>query len=222
LPLPPGRYVKITVRDTGIGIPEEHLDKIFDPYFTTKQTGSGLGLATSYSIIKKHNGHIAVESRPGQGTAFYVYLPASQTQAAPIAQAQGTPRAGKGRVLVMDDEETIRNLAGRILAHLGYEAGLAENGEEAIEMYRQAKRSGRPFDVVIMDLTIPGGMGGKEAIRRLLEIDPGVKAIVSSGYSNDPVMADFRRYGFKGVVTKPYRIADLGEALHDLMAEPPR
>ena len=214
-PLAPGNYVKLTIADCGTGIPKEHLGKVFDPYFTTKQRGSGLGLAVTYSIIKKHNGHIAVESTLGKGTSFYLYLPATDKQIQPVRAEADTIVPGTGRVLVMDDEETIRTTMRDILVRLGYEVTITQDGVEAIELYRNTMgRRGTRFDVVIMDLTIPGGMGGKEAIQKLLEIDPDVKAIVSSGYSKDPVMAEFRYYGFRGVVAKPFRIKDLSEVVH--------
>jgi PAS domain S-box-containing protein len=217
LPLKKGRYVKLTVTDHGIGIPQEHLAKIFDPYFTTKEKGSGLGLAVSYSIIRNHGGHILVKSEPGVGTTFTVYLPASDRTAADVQHAQDHLVRGSGRVLVMDDEEMVRLVTGEILGELGYEAAFARDGGEAIECYRNAKESGQPFDAVIMDLTIAGGMGGKDAIRKLLEYDPAAKAIVSSGYSNDPVMANFRKHGFRDVIVKPYKTIDLSRVLHALM-----
>jgi PAS domain S-box-containing protein len=215
--LPPGEYVKIAIADHGIGIPKEHLSKIFDPYFTTKQKGSGLGLATSYSIIKKHGGTIAVESEIGVGTTFTLYLPASRSELQPSKAGSLGLVTGKGRVLIMDDEEIIRDSAGRILQTAGYEVELATDGSEAIELYRKAAQSGRPFDVVIMDLTVPGGVGGKDALQRLIEIDPAVKAIVSSGYSHDPIMANYRDYGFKGVIAKPYKIRDMSKIVKDVL-----
>lgn len=213
-----GRYVKVSVRDLGIGIPQENLNRIFDPYFTTKPSGSGLGLASAYSIIRNHDGYMAVESRPGEGTAVYVYLPASAGDAVAGRSEEMKPRKGKGRVLVMDDDDVIRGLVGEMLSHLGYETALAAEGQEAIEMYERAIDAGERFDIVIMDLTIAGGLGGKETIHQLREIDPAVKAIVSSGYSNDPVMANFEQYGFSAVIAKPYKIAELSETLHKLLA----
>jgi CheY-like chemotaxis protein len=213
LPLNAGHYIKVSIKDNGIGIPQENIRKIFDPYFTTKPNGSGFGLSTSYSIVKNHNGHISVESRQGSGTTFYIYLPASP-KGFSVEKREDRLITGHGKILLMDDEETVRMVTGKMLRHLGYEVEFAKDGEEAIRLYESAKKSGRPFDAVIMDLTIPGGMGGKEAIIKLNKIEPTVKAIVASGYSNDPVMADFNKYGFCGVVSKPFTIVELSQALH--------
>jgi signal transduction histidine kinase/ActR/RegA family two-component response regulator len=221
LPLEPGRYVRIVIRDTGVGLAPEHLGRIFDPYFTTKPNGSGLGLTTSYAIVKKHQGHVGVESDPGRGTTFTVYLPASQERAAEPAPREG-PAQGKGRVLLMDDEDAVRRVTGKMLERLGYDVELAKDGGEALAAYAAAMDSGRRFDVVVMDLTVPGGMGGKETMRRLAALDPLARGIVSSGYSTDPVMADFRAHGFCCVLTKPYSVEDLGKALAEAMAAAPR
>lgn len=219
VPLKKGSYVKISIQDSGVGIPQEHLDKIFDPYFTTKQTGSGLGLTTSYSIIKKHAGYIGVESKWGVGTTFYIYLPAHPEGVLSREEVRGKVPVGQGKVLIMDDEESVREVAGHLLEHLGYQVAFANGGAEAIASYEAAVTSGFPFDVVIMDITIPGGMGGKEAVQKLIEINPKVKAIVSSGYSNDPIMADYSKYGFKGVIAKPYQIETLSNTLKQLIDE---
>ena len=218
LPLPRGNYVEITIRDYGIGIAKEHLARIFEPFFTTKQKGSGLGLATSHSIIKKHDGHIAVESKLGAGTTVHVYLPASM-ETAPIREEviEEAVLVGNGRILVMDDEETIRKLLYAGLTEVGYEVQLTNDGAEAIERYSEAKKAGQPFDAVILDLTIPGGMGGKEAIKKLLELDPDVKAIVSSGYATDPIMSEYKEYGFSAVVPKPYSVAQIEKTLQGLL-----
>ena len=210
-----GRYVRLDIRDSGVGIPADHLAKIFDPYFTTKQRGSGLGLATAYSIIGKHGGHIAVTSELQVGTAFTLYLPASGSSEAAQNREHAGPSSlsGAGTILIMDDEESIRQTAGIALTRFGYTAVFAENGNRAIEMYQQALDAGKRFDAVILDLTIPGGMGGRETLQHLMKMNPAVKAIVSSGYSNDPVMAEYRSHGFSDVVAKPYRVNDLIETV---------
>ena len=217
MPLPPGDYVKVSITDRGVGIPPEHLKKVFDPYFTTKEKGSGLGLATSYSIIKRHDGHISVESQPGAGSTFSFFLPASTASVRRETVVEHRSIRGTGRVLVVDDEAMIREVASKILASQGYEVESAPDGQMALVRYAKAKKQGSPFDVVILDLTIPGGLGGKETIKKLLEIDPQARAIVSSGYSNDPIMAQFAEYGFKGVAAKPYTIKILSQAVHDAM-----
>lgn len=213
-----GNYVKVMIKDHGIGIPEEHLARIFDPYFTTKQKGSGLGLATCYSIIKNHDGYITVESQLGGGTAFFIYLPASGQQFIKKGEYKMAIGMGKGRILVMDDEEDIRDITSRILKKIGYESAAASDGNEAIKMYQEAKESGKEFDAVIMDLTIPGGMGGKEAIKKLLEYDPKAKVIVASGYSNDPIMSDFKKFGFSGFIVKPYDLEEFKILLHNVLS----
>jgi PAS domain S-box-containing protein len=217
LPLAPGDYVKVTVSDQGVGIPQNYLGKIFDPYFTTKQKGSGLGLATSYSIIRNNSGYISVESKVGKGTSFYVYLPAVQAGKLPQERVAPEVIMGQGRVLIMDDDEMVRDMLGEMLDKLGYEADSAVNGEEAIKKYQEALEANRPFSAAIFDLTVPGGMGGKEAISRLLEIDPQIKAIVSSGYSDDPIMANFQKFGFIGVISKPYRVIELSKILSEVL-----
>ncbi len=217
LPLEPGHHVKISITDQGLGIPEDHLQKIFDPFFTTKQKGSGLGLSTSFSIVKRHNGALRVESRLGGGTKVHVYLPALPEGATKRGAKRDASYRGEGRVLLIDDDDTLRRAIGQALRRLGYEVESAQDGAEGIKIYQEAVSSGRPIDVVVMDLTIPGGMGGKEAAQELLRIDPDAKLIVSSGYSTDPVMSDFRAHGFRAVITKPYRIEDLGETLLKVM-----
>ena len=217
--LPPGRYIRLSIRDQGIGIAAEHLPKIFDPYYTTKPSGNGLGLATAYSIISRHGGRISVDSRPGAGAAFHILLPASEEriEITPTAAAGSVPAGAGGRILVMDDEAIVREVVGPMLRHLGFTVDLACDGHEALERYRAGMEAGRPYDAIIMDLTIPGGMGGKEAIGKLLALDPGARAIVSSGYSSDPVMADFAAYGFAGVVAKPFDLAALGGVLDKVL-----
>jgi PAS domain S-box-containing protein len=217
MPVDQGDYVKVTFSDRGIGIPAEFLPKIFDPYFTTKQKGSGLGLAVTYSIIKNHGGYISVESELGKGAAFFVYLPASRTRAFEKTYEKDIPISCKGRVLIMDDEDMLREVAGLMLKELGYEVDFARDGEEAIESFKKALESFRPFDAVIMDLTVPGGKGGKETIKELLKIAPEVKAIVSSGYSHDPVMSNFKEYGFSDVISKPYKSSELLNVLRRVL-----
>lgn len=214
-----GRCVHITVQDTGPGIRGDHLGKIFDPYFSTKEGGSGLGLATTYAIIKKHQGLITVDSVEGQGSTFHIYLPATNAEPEPKAPAAIPASPGQGRVLVMDDESEILDLARASLSKMGYDVDVAADGVEAILKFESARNSGVPFDAVIMDLTVPGGMGGKEAMRRLREIDPRVRAIVSSGYSQDPVMANYREFGFAGVVEKPYQVEALARKLASVLGE---
>lgn len=226
LPLDPGKYVRISIKDHGTGISEEHANKIFDPFFTTKPKGSGLGLATAYTIVNRHNGHIGVKSEVNSGTTFNIHLPACKNGASGDTimeekhekQISVDNPSETQRILVMDDETDIRNLVGDVLTHFGHNVEFASDGTAAIELYRSAMDSEKPFDAVIMDLTIPGGVGGKEAIKELIEIDPEVRAIVSSGYSNDPIMADFKSYGFKGVVAKPYEIRELVETLNHVIA----
>lgn len=213
LPLEPGKYVRIAVRDEGAGIPVEHLPKIFDPYFSTKEKGSGLGLATAFSIINNHGGYITVDSKQGDGSTFHFYLPTSRQQVAEISEMKKRPQIGRGRILVMEDGDEVRRILGEMLEHLGYDVDSVLNGAELIRKYQQSRDAGRRYDLVIMDLTIPGGMGGKETIKQLLELDPRARAIVSSGYSNDPVMADFAHYGFAGFISKPYKIEELSELL---------
>jgi PAS domain S-box-containing protein len=219
--LKPGNYVRVSIRDFGAGLQPEHLTKIFEPYFGVKKQGSGLELATAYSIVRKHDGQIRVESISGQGTVFHVYLPAMLDAPRPAAPAQRSlfSHNGPRRILVMDDELPIRKLATLLLQRIGHTATTVADGAEAIQVYEAARQRGEPFHAVIMDLTIPQGMGGKETIRQLKELDPKVRAIVSSGYSNDPVMAEFREYGFSGVVPKPYNSEDLAGALDELFDE---
>lgn len=214
-----GRYVTVTIQDTGIGIPKEHLQKIFEPYFTTKHSGSGLGLATSYSIMKRHDGLIEVESEAGKGTLFSLYLPAFSGTVIRTTESAEKMSVTKieAKVLLMDDDAMVRLVAGEMLKQLGCEAVLAADGSETLETYRSAADSGSPFDVVILDLTIPGGMGGKETIQKLVGLNPDVKAVVSSGYSGDAIMANYRQHGFSGVLSKPYQIRDLAGVLRELL-----
>jgi two-component system cell cycle sensor histidine kinase/response regulator CckA len=214
-----GNYVKISIEDNGVGISKDNISKIFDPYFTTKQKGKGIGLAVAYSIAKKHNGYITVVSTLGVGTTFILYFPASDDKIIIKKKEKKKSLKGKGRLLIMDDEEMVRDVLGKLLKKLGYEVGYAADGAEAIKMYITAKQSEQPFAAVIMDLTIPGGMGGKIAIRKLKEIDPKVKAIVASGYSNDPIMANFNAYGFEAAISKPYTIMEIGKILREVLVK---
>jgi CheY-like chemotaxis protein len=217
-PLAPGRYVAVTVADTGTGIPREHLGKIFDPYFTTKAQGTGLGLATAYSIIRKHGGHIAVESEPGRGTLFRLWLPAAgRPAAAADPDGSGAHPDRRARVLFMDDEEPIRGMAAVFMQRLGYDCEMAADGAEAVRKYREALEAGHRFEAVIMDLTVPGGMGGREAMEHLQRLDPEVRAMVTSGYSRDPVMANHRAHGFRTVLPKPYGLDQLRRTLGELL-----
>ena len=217
LPLKEDNYIKIMVKDFGDGISKKDIHKIFDPYFTTKPKGTGLGLSTTYSIIKRHEGYITVESMLGVGTTFFVYLPVSHKRVYSHKDLENIPCKGQGKILFMDDEQDVRDIAGYMLNYIGYKVEFAVDGVEAIELYKKAKESRIPFDAVIMDLTIPGGMGGEEAIKKLRELDPEIKAIVSSGYSNAPIISRFQEYGFSGVIPKPYEVKDLNEVLHKVI-----
>ena len=213
----PGRYVKIRVEDKGEGIAEEHLAKIFDPYFTTKSKGSGLGLTSCYSIIRKHEGHISVESQPGRGTLFEILLPASDKKPEESYENDGGLDAPASKILLMDDEPTIRDMAKNILLYLGHSVTTANDGIEALELYRQAQGTDDSFDLVILDLTIPGSMGGKETVEKLIELDPDAKVLVSSGYADDPILSQYEKYGFKGMIAKPYDIRQLKSAIHKVL-----
>ncbi len=212
-PIKAGHYIRIDIIDNGPGMPSEVFKNIFDPFFSTKENGSGLGLAIAFSIVQKHGGHIFVESTPGKGSMFSIYLPASMEKAAPEASESVTDSFGKGRILVMDDDRTVADIAMLMLDHLGFEADWAKNGAEALERYAAAMDKGRPYRAVIMDLTIPGGMGGLEAVKALKAHDPAAIAFVSSGYSNDPVIADYHDHGFDDVLSKPYLYEDLARVL---------
>jgi PAS domain S-box-containing protein len=219
LMLPGGAYVRITFADEGCGVAEEIQNRIFDPYYTTKPGGSGLGLASVHSIVRKHGGHIGVRSTIGSGTTFTIHLPSTGRAIAPVVSAEPSldgGRAAKGNILVMDDEALIRNLAMQLLQHLGYAVTSCAKGEEAVTLYQAAMRSGTPFLAAIMDLTIPGGMGGNEAAKLILDLDPAARLIVSSGYSSDPVMADFVNYGFCAAMSKPYRVAELAKVMRSV------
>jgi PAS domain S-box-containing protein len=210
-----GKFVKISIRDSGIGIAANIAEKIFDPYFTTKNDGNGLGLAISQSIINKHNGHITLDSSPGAGSTFTIYLPASGGANPKSAERQVTlDVARKAKILLMDDDKMVLDVARAMLAALEHEVVLSMNGEDAVQCYREALNSESKIDLVIMDLTIPGGMGGKEAVVEILKLDPEAKVIVSSGYSNDPVMANFQDYGFCAAIVKPYQLDELSKVVN--------
>ena len=215
-----GKYVRVSIEDQGCGIAEKQLSKIFDPFFTTKEKGRGLGLTISYSIVNRHGGFIETVSTVGVGTTFDIYLPASEKALTDTERTKVKPVRGEGRVLLIDDEDIVRRSAKEILKRLGYEVELARDGAEGVTFYKEARDSGRPFHAVIIDLTIPGAMGGKHAIQRFLKIDPEAKVIVSSGYSDDPVMSNFREHGFSGVIGKPYTVEELGGVLHNVIAAP--
>jgi PAS domain S-box-containing protein len=215
-----GDYVLVTISDQGVGIAPDQLDKIYDPYYSTKQKGSGLGLATVYSIVKQHGGLITCESKLGRGATFHLYLPALE-QSEKIKKLGGKKLfSGHGRILVLEDDATVRNVMGRMLTKLGYDPVFAPEGQEALDLFDQARTNWQPFDLVILDLTIPGGKGGLETLQGLLALEPRTKAIVSSGYADDPVLANFHEFGFCGVITKPYRIAELSEIIHKVRLAP--
>ena len=214
-----GGYVRVSIADQGHGIAEGDLPKIFDPYFTTKQTNTGLGLASVHSIIYRHGGHISVTSQVDRGTTFTICLPSCKDVQSPHGEAGKqleTAGRGIGLVLIMDDDETVRELSGETLGFLGYQAISCADGKDAVALYEGNREAGSPFLAVILDLTVPGGMGGVEAARQILAIDPEAKLLVSSGYSYDPVMAGYQKYGFCGAVAKPYRAAELGHELSRL------
>lgn len=217
----PGSYVKIVIKDNGRGIPRGDLPNVFDPYYSTKQRGTakgiGLGLSITYSILAKHGGYLHIESECGKGTEVYVYLPAIPDKAAEKKERSSTDTAARKRILVMDDDEMVLEISDKMLTRMRYDVVLAKNGEEAVDLYRQALTSGQRFDVLILDLSIRGGMNGEEAIKQLLQIDPEVKAIVTSGYATDPIMFNFERYGFKAALTKPFMWSQLKGALKKIL-----
>lgn len=234
-----GRYARVSVEDTGRGMDAEGRSRLFSPFFTTKEGGEGLDLASAYGFIKQSGGYVVADSELGRGTTFTIYFPriegaaGARREGAPAgpppdpgkpAPGGGVPGPGRERILVMDDEDIVREVAGSMLNHLGYDVLHARDGEEAIALYKMASGTDHPVGAVILDLTVPGGMGGAETLRRLREFDPGVRAVVSSGYSDDPVMDAYRAHGFCAVVPKPYRILDLQEALRVALSgdgEPP-
>jgi signal transduction histidine kinase/ActR/RegA family two-component response regulator len=214
-------HLRIAIRDYGCGIPAEVLPRIFDPYFTTKGDGRGLGLATAYSIIAKHGGSISVESKVREGTVFTIDLPASRETPAPPPPIFPGFETGDERILVMDDEESLRRLLKTVLTDFGYEVDTAGDGAEAVALYEREMLAGRGFDAVLLDLTVSGGMGGVETAAKLKEIDPAAKLIVSSGYSDATVMSEYRKYGFDAVLPKPWNAAELGQLLRRLLVVDP-
>jgi signal transduction histidine kinase len=216
-PLVAGDYVRFTVSDNGAGIPPDTLAKIFEPFFTTKKTGTGLGLATVLSIVRKHGGQLSVESKVGTGTTFTAFIPVTDRPLQAAARRAAALRFGTGRVLFMDDDPKISEITGNMLKNLDYAYDLAKNGEEALALYRKYLNVNRPYDVVIMDLTIVGGMGGEACFHELKKLDPDVRAIISSGYDNDEMVERFLAMGFSGYLTKPYRVGDLGRVLKTIL-----
>lgn len=220
LPLSADHGVLISVQDEGVGIPKEYLDKVFDPYFTTKQKGSGLGLATCYSVVKNHEGLLIVESEVGKGTTFFIYLPVPDAPVeVPLKTEQGEFNRGEGRLLVMDDEEPILKVVSGMLTFLGYQVETVTHGARALASYRRAVDRGEPFHAVILDLTVPGGLGGQETAARLRSLDPEVCLVASSGYSNDPLMANYAERGFRAILTKPYSLRELERVLAEVLSE---
>lgn len=208
-----GPHVVLTVQDEGVGIPPDQQEHIFDPFYTTKQRGSGLGLAVSHSIVVQHDGALSVESTPGEGARFTVYLPASPEPPPRRDALAPQARAAAARVLVMEDEQTIRELLGKVLRSLGHRVELVQDGAEAVERHREALAAGEPYDLFLLDLTVPGGMGGLETLEQLRAREPGVKAVAMSGYSADGALADHARYGFAGALPKPFGAREVGEVL---------
>ena len=216
--LEPGDYVHISMSDNGPGVPRHIQAKLFDPFFTTKPNGSGLGLATSYSILRNHGGAISVDSVEREGATFHILLPASEKPLAERADDEPEPQHGEGRIILMDDERDIRETIPLLLESYGYEVDAFPDGQSLLDAYAAAAGDGRPYAAAVMDLTIPGGMGGREAVEKLKRLDPRAKAIVSSGYSNDSTMAEYRKFGFDGVVGKPFRVEELVKAIQKVLA----
>jgi PAS domain S-box-containing protein len=216
--LPSGHYVRISIKDQGCGIPSKYLPRLFEPFFTTKQTGSGLGLATSYSIISKHDGLISVESVPGKGSNFLIFLPASKSRLIENdPENNGVYNKGSGKILIMDDEPHICEVASMMMKNMGYTVTTASNGIETVDIFRKACESSSSFDLVVLDLTVPGGLGGKEVLRKILDIDPKARVVASSGYSDDPIMANPAAFGFAGKISKPYTRMELAKVLNKVI-----
>ena len=217
LPLKSGNYLRITITDQGHGIPKKYLDKIFDPFFTTTKKAAGMGLTVAHAIIKNHAGYLTVESEMGMGTAVSFYLPATLPSLESAWITRDFIITKHGKILLMDDDDMILDVIGIMLEKLGYTVALAKNGAAALELFKLARQTEKPFDAVILDSMVPGGMGGLETLTKLREIDPQVKAIISSGYADDPVMSDFAKYGFCGKLPKPYRITKLSEMINKIL-----
>jgi CheY-like chemotaxis protein len=221
--LPPGRYIRIRISDTGRGMSPTEVDRVFTPYFTTRPDGHGLGLFIVYSIVKRHGGSVDVLSSPGLGTTFDIRLPASEAPTGAASKPDDPARSGEvkasGRVLVMDDEESVRRVLTTFLHRLHLDVEAVSNGEEAIRAFREAAARGAPFRLAIMDLTVPGGLGGLEALRALQETDPALPAIVISGYSDDAVLSRPTDFGFRTAVPKPFSLGDLRRAVLDGLGE---
>ncbi|MBN1408095.1 MAG: response regulator, partial [Calditrichaceae bacterium] len=217
VPLKPGHYIRLNIEDNGPGIKSSHKQKIFDPFFTTKTDGSGLGLASAFSIIKRHQGFITVESELNKGSTFKIYLPASSHKIKDIKVPDNIDFKGKGKILIMDDENFVRETASDMIAFFGFDVVCVKDGNEVVEEYKTARKNNNPYNAVILDLTIPGGMGGELAVKKLLRYDPDVTAIVASGYSTDPIMANYSRYGFKARLTKPYNLQEVGNVLRSTL-----
>jgi PAS domain S-box-containing protein len=215
--LPATDHVHVSIRDHGVGIPREHLQRIFDPFFTTKAQGSGIGLATSHSIVRKHDGHIEVESEVGVGSVFHLWLPRSSGASEPVGDPNGEGHRGQGQVLILDDEDFVLDVAGSMLRRCGYAATSAKNVEQAVDLAKAALAAGRPFRAAILDITIPGGPGGKEAVHQLKTLDPSIRVLASSGYSSDDVLARPQEFGFDGSLPKPYELRALGLAMSRLL-----
>ena len=220
LPLKQGRYVMLVIEEQGEGMSAKELRTLFDPFLDGGKKVGSLGLASAYTIVRKHEGIITADSAPGAGTVFRVYLPATEEKRAVPSRSSVMSRSRRGRVLVMDDEEIVRAVVSRLLQQCGYDADLAREGSEMLRMYRDAKESGKIYDAVILDLIIQEGMGGKEALKHLLAFDPDVRVIVSSGYAHNPVMTNFREYGLAGFLPKPYRLEELERVMNDILSSP--
>ncbi|HEX7507215.1 MAG TPA: ATP-binding protein, partial [Polyangia bacterium] len=216
--LPAKDHVHVSIRDYGVGIPREHLQRIFDPFFTTKAQGSGLGLATSHSIVGKHDGHIEVESELGAGSIFHVWLPRAIGASASAGAPSGEGSRGEGKVLILDDEDFVLRVASSMLLQCGYEPTVAKSLAQAMDLAKAALATGHPFRAAILDITIPGGPGGKEAVHMLKALDPAIRVVASSGYSSDDILARPQDFGFDGSLPKPYELRSLRLAMSRLLS----